>query len=484
MAAGVYKVPNEGLVPPRLIKVLPPKCTEMKLYDLLRPYGSIHSLRIHPTAGGIVQFWNNIHALAAEKGLAAKMALQPFDPWSLYCSNLSSASHPSALRTHFAKYEGFERIDILPDTDPGKSRRGIMVFSDPSQASRALQDLQGVEIEGQLLSVSFLLLRPEGVHSWEMKWEDFIQEDKAKLRMLLRREKEETVRPFVQMETREGSRLAEVEESRRKMEQFQEQENAHKRAAKRPERQEAWEKAQREEEHELEERTRAAEVEDSRRKMGQFQEHEKARKRAAEEADRQGRPRFEAEDDARRGKEARERGLREKEEQQRKTRELREREELERRWRDATQTEEQRCSLRDQQMRGTGLWTPGRATDRLKLQIGEFSKIKFSEAQPLTFRVIPWPVLTDPLVLDFGQINWDEVEAFFSRAKTQFAVDVAEYKSLVEKVHRLFHPDKWRSRGLLLTVMDEGLRKSLEEAGNVVAQAMTPIWRKSKGYDT
>lgn len=25
------------------------------------------------------------------------------------------------------------RIDILPDTDPGKSRRGIMVFSDPSQ---------------------------------------------------------------------------------------------------------------------------------------------------------------------------------------------------------------------------------------------------------------------------------------------------------------------------------------------------------------
>jgi hypothetical protein len=65
-----------------------------------------------------------------------------------------------------------------------------------------------------------------------MKWEDFIQEDKAKLRMLLRREKEETVRPFVQMETREGSRLAEVEESRRKMEQFQEQENAHKRAAK------------------------------------------------------------------------------------------------------------------------------------------------------------------------------------------------------------------------------------------------------------
>jgi hypothetical protein len=33
--------------------------------------------------------------------------------------------------------------------------------------------------------------------------------------------------------------------------------------------------------------------------------------------------------------------------------------------------------------------------------------------------------------------------------------------------------------------MDEGsLGKLLEEAGNVVAQVMTPIWRRSKVYDT
>ncbi|KAF8218101.1 hypothetical protein K438DRAFT_1525663, partial [Mycena galopus ATCC 62051] len=74
-----------------------------------------------------------------------------------------------------------------------------------------------------------------------------------------------------------------------------------------------------------------------------------------------------------------------------------------------------------------------------------FDKIQFSEAQPLTFRVIPWPVLTNPLDSDIEQIDWNAVEAFFTRAKIQLATN-AEYHGLVEKVHRLFHPDKWKSR--------------------------------------
>jgi hypothetical protein len=84
--------------------------------------------------------------------------------------------------------------------------------------------------------------------------------------------------------------------------------------------------------------------------------------------------------------------------------------------------------------------------------------------------------------LDIEEIDWKAVEAFFARVKVQLAANVAEYKSLVEKVHRMFHPDKWRSRGLLATVMDDDLKTSLETTGNVVAQAMTPLWRKSKGY--
>ncbi|KAF8218106.1 hypothetical protein K438DRAFT_18343 [Mycena galopus ATCC 62051] len=226
------------------------------------------------------------------------------------------------------------------------------------------------------------------------------------------------------------------------------------------------EENQRAERAKEEERRRAAEVEESRRKMREFQEQEKARKSAAEKE----RMRRQAEEKARR----------EKEEQEREQRETAQRE-RERLWKAATEAEEARCEKRDEQMFGAGAWTPLRALERLKLQVAEFEKIKFSEGQPLTFRVIPWPVLTDPLDSDIEQIEWNAVEAFFTRAKIQLATN-AEYNGLVEKVHRLFHPDKWKSRNLLVTVLDEELRKSLETAGNVVAQAMTPIWRKSRGY--
>ncbi|KAJ7434529.1 hypothetical protein B0H11DRAFT_1640459, partial [Mycena galericulata] len=76
----------------------------------------------------------------------------------------------------------------------------------------------------------------------------------------------------------------------------------------------------------------------------------------------------------------------------------------------------------------------------------EFDKIKFSEAQPLTFRAVPWPVLTDPFDLDIEEISWAAVEDFFSSVKWQVGVNVAEYSNLVGKVHRAFHPDRWKAR--------------------------------------
>ncbi|KAK7052485.1 hypothetical protein R3P38DRAFT_3255644 [Favolaschia claudopus] len=224
-------------------------------------------------------------------------------------------------------------------------------------------------------------------------------------------------------------------------------------------------------------RRRAAELEESRRKMQDFiaQEKEKERQRLAEQARVKERLRKEAEE------KERERQRREKEEHERKVREKREKLERWKRLKAATDAEEARCQKRDAQLWGQGQWTHARALERLKIQIEEFNSIKFSETQPLTFRVIPWPVLVDPLDLDIEQIDWQAVEAFFASVKVRLAKNVGEYKALVEKVHRLFHPDKWRSRSLLDTVMDEQLRKALETAGNVVVQAMTPIWRKSKG---
>jgi DNA repair exonuclease SbcCD ATPase subunit len=271
-------------------------------------------------------------------------------------------------------------------------------------------------------------------------------------------------------------RTLEMAESRLKILQLESDRPLWEAAKKKREENERAERAKEEE------RRRVAELEESRRKMREFQEQEKERKRAAEEAKQKERLRREAEEKARREKEERERKQREKEESERKARELREKLEREKRWRAATQAEEARCQKRDAELWGAGAWTPLRALERFKLQMEEFDKIKFSETQPLTFHAVPWPVLTDPLDLDIEEIDWKAVEAFFARVKVQLAANVAEYKSLVEKVHRMFHPDKWRSRGLLATVMDGDLKMSLETTGNVVAQAMTPLWRKSKGY--
>jgi len=44
-----------------------------------------------------------------------------------------------------------------------------------------------------------------------------------------------------------------------------------------------------------------------------------------------------------------------------------------------------------------------------------------------------------------------------------------------------FLMDRWRSRNLLSSVMLEDERRSLERAGNIVSQALTPMWRNSRG---
>ncbi|THU93432.1 hypothetical protein K435DRAFT_861518 [Dendrothele bispora CBS 962.96] len=116
---------------------------------------------------------------------------------------------------------------------------------------------------------------------------------------------------------------------------------------------------------------------------------------------------------------------------------------------------------------------------RFKLIMDEFEKTKFSINTPMTALSILWSVLDDPIQFDVENVQWDSVEKFFG--SVQLMVDTSEYKALVEKSHKMFHPDRWRSRNLLSTVMEENERCTLERAGNIVSQAITPIWRKSRG---
>ena len=124
------------------------------------------------------------------------------------------------------------------------------------------------------------------------------------------------------------------------------------------------------------------------------------------------------------------------------------------------------------------LWTPSRALERFQKVSDEFERIRFCDDQPITVPSIPWPTLHFPDDINLEIIEWGGVEAFFASVKT--LIPVAEYKILVEKTHRRFHPDKWKSRGLLRTIKDEALREKVEAAGNMVAQVVTPLWAASR----
>ncbi|ESK92530.1 hypothetical protein Moror_4406 [Moniliophthora roreri MCA 2997] len=149
--------------------------------------------------------------------------------------------------------------------------------------------------------------------------------------------------------------------------------------------------------------------------------------------------------------------------------------------------ERKRCRERDMRLWGTGEWNCKRALERFKVLLSEFETITFTEDQPLTATTVPWPVLSDPFEMDFDDggktlenLEWSMVEAFFKDVGR--LVDIAEYWSLVERTHRVFHPDRWRARRLLETVLDDDIRDWLETKGNMVSQAVTPLWKEAKHY--
>ncbi|GJE93691.1 hypothetical protein PsYK624_098510 [Phanerochaete sordida] len=142
----------------------------------------------------------------------------------------------------------------------------------------------------------------------------------------------------------------------------------------------------------------------------------------------------------------------------------------------AAAKERARCKQRDQLSWSQRVaWTAKTAVERFKAVSREFDEIKFSDVQPLTFECIPWPDLRDPTKLRLERIDWTSVDSFFQEMRV--VVDASEYKELVVKAPRRFHPDKWRARGLLNTVMDDALRQSLEAAGLAVSQSLTPLWK-------
>lgn len=144
-------------------------------------------------------------------------------------------------------------------------------------------------------------------------------------------------------------------------------------------------------------------------------------------------------------------------------------------WKLATYHEQQRCMVRDRArwVRFRGVWPVEMALARFEFVSAEFEKTRYSKSLPLTVESVPWPALESPSSFQMDSVSWESVEKFFAAAHR--VCTRTEYKALVERSHRMFHPDRWLARGLMNTIRDENLRQSVKKAGEIVNQALTPI---------
>ncbi|KAF8493634.1 hypothetical protein JB92DRAFT_2796827 [Gautieria morchelliformis] len=226
---------------------------------------------------------------------------------------------------------------------------------------------------------------------------------------------------------------------------------------------------------EEEESDRLARIEESKRKLAELEKdkplwEESARMRRARE--------MEAEQLRQREKLMREEEERERQHMEAARRQREEKRELERLER------EREARMREQSKRmfihapRVLLWTFRHALERYLTTSATFDATKFSAgAKPVTFAAIPWPVLHSSISIQ--DIEWDAVEVFFE--KVEVLLSPEEFKELVGKSQRRFHPDRWRSRGLLASVQDDMERDLLDVAGSTVAQAITPLWKDITG---
>ncbi|KAH8828471.1 hypothetical protein DL96DRAFT_1709755 [Flagelloscypha sp. PMI_526] len=131
---------------------------------------------------------------------------------------------------------------------------------------------------------------------------------------------------------------------------------------------------------------------------------------------------------------------------------------------------------RQQRQWSHGPWTVQRALERYRVMSETFDSTKFSAKQPLTFEIVPWPILSHTFSVE--DIDWDTVEKFFGSVRPLMRHN--DYKTFIDKARIRFHPDRWRSRGLLKSMVDDAERGCIDVAVNTVAQAITPMWQELK----
>ena len=231
-----------------------------------------------------------------------------------------------------------------------------------------------------------------------------------------------------------------------------------------------------------EEARHSAALEESRRKIAELEAdkplwEQSARRRAAQEAK-------ERQAAAAKAKQSQQDVATQRE---RERQAAKEREEAEERRREADAAEAQRRKRREAQQEAAReavrcrrmIWRPEQALEHFLRLCEAFDKMNFFKGDVIIFETIPWPTLDRPGSYAVEDVCWDTVESFFTSVR--WLMTHKEYVTLVEKSHKRFHPDRWRSRRVLQCVEDEDEKECLEVAANTVAQALTPLWQQVTG---
>lgn len=178
------------------------------------------------------------------------------------------------------------------------------------------------------------------------------------------------------------------------------------------------------------------------------------------------------EEQDRAAKEAKARADRQREEKA-KAEEARRREEERVRYAEAVRQEQERWRQRDARFFSASApasWDT--YADWLSEAGEDFERKTFTLSEPLTIESIPWPVVRRQGRMALPDVTWDAVEHFFRYLQAYKGPIVM---SLLKATQLRFHPDRWKSRRLLVTVLDEELKRELDKAGNIVSQASTAL---------
>ncbi|KAF5381676.1 hypothetical protein D9615_005569 [Tricholomella constricta] len=451
---------------PRFVKLLPPNTTEIELYELIRPFGALIAARVDERLGGIVRFWTEGEARAAERAVSStfsettRITLQAYDPCILFCMNLSRDVDAAILRDHFHDCGSITSARVVYESNGQSRGYGFVSFFAPEEASYAIN-----RHDGAIWRSNTLILRHyEPELTSEVREEEHVRPKASELPLddaaHYQGPDTSTIGQTVSLETHLADVAALKDQTREEREIHQSTKRKLERMKQKREEAEGAANAAEAALNELKSHCESLSgrhkcaMDDLNAKMDAIRDDRNIFKSLLEKA-----------------KADRAQTFAQLQAQEQRLKDMA----LQEAWTNATIAEDERCRERDARL---CTWDSAAARARFRLLLDEFETAKFSKLErPLTFGSIPWPILDNPLSPSSSSrgeaVTWVKVEAFFADVKRTCSAE--EYRKLVGRAHHMFHPDKWKSRGILDTVRDPDLRKALESSGTIVAQAISPL---------